>query len=84
MANLAVYWKPLPMLLLGAPTILVAILMTRLPETAKMDLPQDFEDGAKLNQHVFEHENVDEENNIVRGGKSNAGYDADEGEGSKA
>ena len=28
----------------------------RLPETAKADLPQDFEDGAALalNKHVFE------------------------------
>ena len=28
-ANLAVYWKPLPMLLLGTPTLLVAGIMTR-------------------------------------------------------
>ena len=48
--NLSVYWKPLPMLLLGAPTLVVALLMTRLPETAKKDLPQDFEDGAVLNK----------------------------------
>jgi len=48
--NLAVYWKPLPMVLLGAPTIVVALLMTRLPETANKDLPQDFEDGAALNK----------------------------------
>ena len=49
MGNLAVYWKPLPMVLLGAPTLAVALLMTKLPETANKDLPQDFEDGDALN-----------------------------------
>ena len=29
MGNLAVYWKPLPMVLLGAPTLAVAALMTK-------------------------------------------------------
>ena len=51
MGNLAVYWKPLPMVLLGAPTLAVALLMTKLPETANKDLPQDFEDGNALNNN---------------------------------
>ena len=35
----------------------------RLPETAKADLPQDFEDGAALalNKHVCEEEDEDQE-----------------------
>ena len=68
MSNLAVYWKPLPMVLLGAPTILVAVLMTRLPETAKKDLPQDFEDGAVLNKQPEisnNNNNVDNNNDVV-------------------
>ena len=65
MSNLAVYWKPLPMVLLGAPTILVAVLMTRLPETAKKDLPQDFEDGAVLNKQPETNNNVENNNDVV-------------------
>ena len=65
MSNLAVYWKPLPMVLLGAPTILVAVLMTRLPETAKKDLPQDFEDGAVLNKQPEANNNVENNNDVV-------------------
>ena len=70
MGNLAVYWKPLPMVLLGAPTIVVALLMTRLPETAKKDLPQDFEDGAVLNKQPEGNNNnnnnsTDNNNDVV-------------------
>ena len=65
MSNLAVYWKPLPMVLLGAPTILVAVLMTRLQETAKKDLPQDFEDGAVLNKQPETNNNVENNNDVV-------------------
>ena len=68
MGNLAVYWKPLPMVLLGAPTIVVALLMTRLPETANKDLPQDFEDGAALNNQKEgnnNNNNISSNNNDV-------------------
>ena len=47
--------------LLGTPTLLVAGLMTKLPETARMDLPQDFQDGADLALHMDDEE---EEDNI--------------------
>ena len=68
-SNLAVYWKPLPMVLLGAPTLVVALLMTRLPETAKKDLPQDFEDGAALNKqpegNIINNNNINNNNDVV-------------------
>ena len=59
------------MVLLGAPTIVVALLMTRLPETAKKDLPQDFEDGAALNKQpegnniINNNNNIDNNNDVV-------------------
>ena len=52
-------------LLKGAPTLVVALLMTRLPETAKKDLPQDFEAGAKLNKQPEANNNNNNEEVVV-------------------
>ena len=47
---LAVYWKPLPMLLLGSPLLLASGLSyLYLPETGKADLPQDLHEALELN-----------------------------------
>lgn len=49
--SLSVYWRPLPMLLLGCPQ-LIASFMTyfHLPETSKADIPQDMKEALKLNK----------------------------------
>ena len=48
-ANLAVLWPPLPMVVLGVPTLLagVAAWLT-LPETRKSDLPQTMEEAKRI------------------------------------
>ncbi len=38
--SLAVYWKPLPLVVLGTPTVLSGCLALLLPETSGKDLPQ--------------------------------------------
>jgi hypothetical protein len=48
---LAVYWKPMPMVILGLPLTLVGIMMYFvLPETAGKDLPQNMQEGLELNK----------------------------------
>ena len=42
---LAIFWKPLPMVVLGIPTILSGILALILPETSGKDLPQTMEEA---------------------------------------
>ena len=37
---LATFWEPLPMLIIGAPILLTAALVLKLPETHNRDLPQ--------------------------------------------
>ena len=50
-ANLAIFWKPLPMLALGIPSLMSAFLvMTFLPETAGKELPQNMLEGIELNR----------------------------------
>ncbi len=49
-ADLAVFWKPLPMLVLGLPAVLAGFLiLALLPETSNTNLPQNMEEGFKLN-----------------------------------
>ena len=48
-STLAVYWKPLPMLVLGLPALLAAMLsLLVLPETSKESLPQDMDEALNL------------------------------------
>lgn len=47
-AKLAMYWKPLPMLLLGLPSLISAGLVYFIPETADRELPQHMTDAVKL------------------------------------
>ena len=50
-ANLAVIWKPLPMVALGIPSLISAFLvMTFLPETMGKELPQSMVEGIELNK----------------------------------
>ena len=47
-ASLAIYWKPLPMLILGLPCLLSASLIYLIPETKDRELPQNMKDALKL------------------------------------
>ncbi len=50
-ANLAVFWKPLPMLVLGLPALVASVLsLLVLPETSAESLPQDMEEAANLSR----------------------------------
>ena len=50
-ANLAVFWKPLPMVALGIPSLIAAgLIITFLPETAGKELPQNMAEGIELNK----------------------------------
>jgi hypothetical protein len=43
--GLATYWKPLPMVVLGIPTVLAGFLAMMLPETAGKYLPQTIQEA---------------------------------------
>ena len=47
-ARLAVYWSPLPMLILGLPSIFSACLVYFLPETKYIELPATMKDADEL------------------------------------
>ena len=47
-ATLAVYWGPLPMLVLGVPCIFSALLVYFLPETEGRELPQNMKDTQEV------------------------------------
>ena len=50
MSKLACIWKPLPMLTLGLPSILIAFLVYFLPETKYINLPQTMTESCKQNR----------------------------------
>ena len=56
MARLAVYWKPLPMLVLGVPSIIAACLVYFMPETKHTELPATMTDAEKLGKNVKKEE----------------------------
>jgi hypothetical protein len=43
--SLAVYWEPLPLVVLGIPTVLAGLLALVLPETSGKDLPQTIQEA---------------------------------------
>ena len=47
-ARLAVYWSPLPMLILGVPSLFSACLVYFLPETKYIELPATMKDADEL------------------------------------
>ena len=57
----AVYWTPLPMLILGVPTLLAGGLALRLTETSKRDLPTTLKDATKMEEeaHHIHHQEVE-------------------------
>ena len=54
-AQLAVYWKPLPMLILGVPSIFAAFLAYFIPETKNIELPTMMKDADELEKNKMEN-----------------------------
>ena len=54
-AQLAVIWKPLPMLILGFPSIVAACLTYFIPETKHIELPTTMKDASKLENNKLEN-----------------------------
>ena len=51
--ELAQFWTPLPMVLLGTPSILAAFAALQLPDTKGKPLPETMEEAFELNaQHT--------------------------------
>lgn len=48
-ANLAMFWKPLPMLVLGLPSLVAGASAYFLPETKGKELPQNMKDTTVKN-----------------------------------
>jgi OCT family organic cation transporter-like MFS transporter 4/5 len=49
-AQLSMYWQPLPMLVLGIPSLISAFLVFFIPETKNRELPQTMNDSVKLDK----------------------------------
>ena len=49
-ATLAIYWKPLPMLVLGLPSLIAGSMVYFLPETKGKELPQNMTDAVNLQE----------------------------------
>jgi hypothetical protein len=47
--ELAKFWTPLPMVLLGTPSILAALTALKLPDTKGRALPETMEEAMELN-----------------------------------
>ena len=65
-ADLAFIWGPLPLVLLGIPSIIAGVLALRLPESRGRPLPETMEEAIEMNKleksyHVVGHSSVDVE-----------------------
>ena len=54
-AQLATIWKPLPMLILGVPSIFAAFLAYFIPETKNIELPTTMKDADQLENNKLEN-----------------------------
>jgi MFS transporter, OCT family, solute carrier family 22 (organic cation transporter), member 4/5 len=52
--SLAVYWKPLPLVVLGIPTVLAGILALVLPETLGKVLPQTIQEANLVSSFLIQ------------------------------
>ena len=53
LSSLTIYWQSLPMLLLGIPTLVAAVLVIFfITETSGEILPQNMKEGKELGHHV--------------------------------
>ena len=57
-AELAQFWKPLPMLILGVPSIIAAFLAYFIPETKNIDLPTTMRDADQLENNKLENKKL--------------------------
>ena len=57
-AQLAFIWKPLPMLIMGLPSIFAAVLVYFIPETKHIELPATMKDASNLENNKLENQNV--------------------------
>ena len=55
-ANLALIWKPLPMVVLGLPSLLAAFSAYFLPETKGKELPQNMKDSSKYPETTLQED----------------------------
>ena len=61
-AKLSVFWKPLPMVLIGSLSLICAILVYFLPDTKNESLPQTIEEGKQMNKMTTESSHTRSEN----------------------
>ena len=52
-ATLSVYWKPLPMLLLGCPCLIAGVLVYFIPETKQCKLPQTLDEADRMETYTL-------------------------------
>ena len=57
-ATLSIYWKPLPMLLLGCPCLIAGSLVYFLPETKHSKLPQTFKEDEDMEAHELKNASI--------------------------
>ena len=57
-AELAQIWKPLPMLILGVPSVLAAFLAYFIPETKNIELPTTMKDADQLENNKLENKKL--------------------------
>ena len=56
-ASLATIWKPLPLIVLGSPSVVAGILANLLPETRGTSLPETVEEAVALGEKPERHQN---------------------------
>ena len=60
-ANLSIYWGPLPMLVLGLPCLVAGSLCYFIPETRNKELPQNMKDTIKNDVNdILNNDNIEE------------------------
>ena len=70
-ANLALFWKPLPMLVLGVPSLIAAFSTYFLPETSGKELPQTMKDAlAKDDLEATLNEDKNEKPILIKANSS--------------
>ena len=65
-AQLAFVWKPLPMLILGFPSIFAAFLAYFIPETKHIELPTTMKDASNLENNKLENQNFIKRSSVTK------------------
>ena len=64
--NLALFWKPLPMLVLALPSLLAAVSAYFLPETKGKELPQNMKDTSEEKQSLLNSFHEDKNKTLMK------------------